>query len=104
MVGRPRYTKRDANQSEIVEDLEGLGFYVLNLADVGGKVLDLFVCGHVGGGEWLWLAVEIKTLAGRLTVKQKEFFERWPDVPAIVAQCTQDVLMWYAHEREERQR
>ena len=92
---RPRYTKRDANQPEIVDDLRGLGFYVLDLADVGGRVLDLFVCGHIGGSEWRWLAVEVKTSAGRLTIKQKEFFERWPDAPAIVAQATEDVLAWY---------
>lgn len=98
---RPRYTKHDANQQEIVDDLRRLGFFVLDLADVGGRVLDLFVCGHVGGSEWLWLAVEIKTSAGRLTAKQKEFFETWPDVPAIVAQTTEDVLMWYTRAREE---
>jgi len=92
---RPRYTRRDANQREIVDDLRGLGFFVLDLADVGGDVLDIFVCGHIGGGEWRWLAVEIKTPAGRLTDNQKQFFEMWPDVPAIIAQCTEDVLEWY---------
>jgi len=92
---RPRYTRRDANQREIVDDLRGLGFFVLDLADVGGDVLDIFVCGHIGGGEWRWLAVEIKTPAGRLTDNQKLFFETWPDAPAIIAQCTEDVLEWY---------
>lgn len=96
---RPRYTKRDANQQEIVDDLRRLGFYVLDLADVGGHVLDLFVCGHVGSGEWRWLAVEVKTFAGRLTVNQKRFFEAWPNVPAIVAQTTEDVLRWYGRQR-----
>ena len=103
-LSRPRYTRRDANQPDIVADLRGLGFYILILADVGGDALDIFVCGHIGGGEWRWLAVEIKTLEGRLTDNQKRFFEMWPDAPAIVAQCTEDVLIWYAHEREERQR
>ena len=98
---RPRYTKRDANQSEIVADLRGLGFYVLDLADVGGEALDLFVCGHIGGGEWRWLEVEIKTPGGQLTPNQKRFFEMWPGAPAIVAQATEDVLRWYAHERME---
>ena len=90
---RPRYTRRDANQQEIVDDLRGLGFLVIDLADAW--ILDILVCGHVGGSEWRWLAVEVKTSAGRLTIKQKEFFERWPDAPAIVAQATEDVLAWY---------
>jgi len=101
---RPRYTKRDANQQEIVDALRRLGFFVLDLADVGGRVLDLFVCGLNGAGEWRWLAVEIKTFAGRLTAKQKQFFEEWPDAPAIVAQTTEDVIAWYAREQEERQK
>lgn len=96
---RPRYTKRDANQQEIVDDLRRLSFFVLDLADVGGRVLDLFVCGRVlGSGEWRWLAVEIKTLAGRLTAKQRQFLEEWPAAPAIVAQTTEDVLRWYGWE------
>ena len=98
---RPRYTRRDANQPDIVDDLRGLGFYVLDLADVGGDALDIFVCGHIGGSEWRWLAVEIKTPTGKLTDNQKQFFEMWPDAPAIVAQCTEDVLTWYAYERME---
>lgn len=95
---RPRHTKRDANQQEIIYDLRRLGFFVLDLADVGGRVLDIFVCGHDVHWEWRWLAVEVKTLAGRLTAKQKRFFERWPDAPAIVAQTTEDVLRWYGWE------
>lgn len=99
---RPRHTRRDANQQEIVYDLRHLGFYVLDLADVGGRVLDLFVAAPDATGEWRWLAVEIKTPDGTLTDNQKRFFEMWPDTPAIVAQCTEDVLRWYAHERETR--
>ena len=95
---RPRYTKRDANQREIVFDLRKLGFYVLDLADVGGRVLDLFVAAPDAAGEWRWLAVEVKTFAGRLTANQKRFFERWPDAPAIVAQSVEDVLRWYGRE------
>lgn len=102
---RPRHTRRDANQPDIVDDLCRLGFYVLDLADIGGRVLDLFVCGHVSGGKWQWLAVEIKTPTGKLTVNQERFFEEWPDVPAIVAQTTEDVLRWYARaaQRERAQ-
>jgi len=96
---RPRYTKRDANQQEIVDDLRRMGFFVLDLADVGGSVLDLFICGRVlGSNEWRWLAVEVKMFAGKLTANQKQFFEDWPDVPAIVAQTAEDVLRWYGRE------
>lgn len=91
---RPRYTRRDANQQEIVDDLRGLGFYVLDLADVGGEAPDIFVCGHIGG-DWHWLAVEIKTPGGRLTDTQKRIIDTWPDMPALMAQATEDVLAWY---------
>ena len=67
---RPRYTKRDANQQEIVDDLRRLGFYVLDLADVGGRVLDIFVCGPDVHWEWRWLAVEVKnSRAGSPSIK-----------------------------------
>ena len=92
---RPRHTRRDTNQQEIVDDLRRLGFYVLDLADVGGRVLDLLICGRNANDEWQWLAVEIKTFAGRLTSKQRQLFAEWPDLPAIVAQRAEDVLRWY---------
>ena len=91
---RPRYTKRDANQQEIVDGLRRLGFFVLDLADVGGEAPDIFVCGRIGG-DWHWLAVEIKMPGGRLTDTQKRLIETWPDMPVIVAQATEDVLAWY---------
>lgn len=100
---RPRYTKRDANQQEIVDGLRAHGFFVLDLADVGGRTLDLFVCGPDASGVWRWLAVEVKTFAGRLTTKQKRFFEVWLDVPAVVARSVHDVLAWYGYAREQKE-
>lgn len=100
--GRPHYfTKRDANQADIAEDLRRLGFRVVDTSPLGGKVLDLFVCGYKPSiQDWAWLHVEVKTDEGSLTDGEKAFFEECPQCPAIVAQVTEDVLEWYTGEGE----
>ena len=40
MSGRPKYTKPDKNQREIIAQCEDLGFVVWNLSNMGGKVAD----------------------------------------------------------------
>ena len=42
-MNRPKRTRRDANQAEIVRALRSLGAVVWDLSDVGGQVLDLIV-------------------------------------------------------------
>ena len=41
---RPKRTRRDTNQGQLVEDLRTIGAYVQDTADLGGEVLDLLVC------------------------------------------------------------
>ena len=63
------YAKRiDANQSEIVQAFERLGFSVVDLSRVGGGCPDLAISVH--GVTWL---VEVKTAEGTLDPSQIRF-------------------------------
>lgn len=95
--GRPHYgAKVDANQKQIVAELERLGFYVLDTSPLGGQVLDIFVAGWHGiSRRWEWLHVEIKGPRGKLTEGEARFFERCPECPAIVARSAEDILEWF---------
>ena len=42
-MNRPRHTRRDVNEHEVVQDLRKLGAVVWILSDLGGEVLDLMV-------------------------------------------------------------
>lgn len=42
-MNRPRRTRRDVNQADIVEQCRQLGMVVYDLADLGGTTLDLVV-------------------------------------------------------------
>lgn len=42
-MSRPKRTRHDANQAEIVRVFQSLGAVVWDLSDVGGQVLDLIV-------------------------------------------------------------
>ena len=101
--GRPhRFARRDKNQAAIVAELRRLGFYVVDASPLGGEVLDIFVAGWHGiSRRWEWLHVEIKTARGKLTKGEARFFEQCPECPAIVAQCTEDVLEWFARTEVE---
>lgn len=80
----------------MIEDWESRGFCVINTSTLGGEVLDLFVGGlHRGLGMYLWVHVEVKGPGGRQTPGQKEFFRKWPELPSMVAHCTEDVLRWF---------
>lgn len=95
--GRPHYfTRRDKNQADVVAALRQLGFVVIDTSPLGGKVLDLFVCGfHGERRRWEWLHAEIKTSSGKLTTGERRFFEEYPQCPAIVAWGVEDVLKWF---------
>lgn len=106
MAARPKHTKRDANHAQMVKELRDLGFCVLDTADLGGMVLDLFVGGWRGPGplhgEWQWLHVEVKPPGKRynLTEGEREFFAKWGCLPAIVAEHTTDVIAWFTGSAE----
>ena len=83
-----RYAKkRDANELEIVQALEVLGFSVERL----DTPVDLLV-GKFG----VTLLVEVKTKTGKLTKAQKKFINRdWQGGAVIVAQNVDDILRWF---------
>lgn len=91
MTGRPRHTRKDANQLEIVRDLRALGCVVWDLADLGGHILDLIVFfqGQIR-------VVEVKA-PGRpivLTVGEVASIQELGciGIEAVVAQDVEDVL------------
>lgn len=97
-AARPKHTKRDANHAQIVKDLRDLGFCVQDTADLGGKVLDLFVGGwRATWVTWQWVHVEVKPPGKRsnLTEGEQAFFDEWPMMPAIVAENAADVTAWF---------
>lgn len=88
---RPKRTKPDANQPQIVADLRGLGAVVWILAGIGGRVLDLAVF-------WRGLAlpVEVKMPGQeyRLTAGEIASIEelRRVGIEPCVATCVEDVV------------
>jgi hypothetical protein len=87
---RPKHTKRDANHTQIVQELTQLGAVVWDLADLGGEVLDIIVF-------WRGQArpVEIKsTDTEDLTEKELHSIQRLQlvGVQPVVATRTEDIL------------
>ena len=70
MTRRSRYGNRtDANQADIIEELERLpGCQVIDLSAVGSDVPDLLV-----GFRRQWVLMEVKTANGELSPGQEEF-------------------------------
>lgn len=101
-MGRPRYAKKDANQSEIVADLEKLGLLVFDVSHLAHLGCDLIVVGF--HRRWLRpipLLVEVKSskdaeLTKREAEVQAEMQYRFKDeAPYIVAYSAEDVARWY---------
>jgi len=100
-MARPKYTKADANQSELADALRQLGFVVFDVHDLAHLGCDLLVIGM--HRRWLLpmvLMVEVKAEGGTLTDGEKavrdELRERYgDDAPWIVARKAEDVLDWF---------
>ena len=84
-----RACKVDSNQSEIVKELERIGFSVFITSNVGDGFPDLVV--GIAGRTCL---VEVKTPKGKLTPDQIEFFRDYKG-DAIVARATEEILEWF---------
>jgi len=102
MSSRPKYAvKPDANQSDIIEELESLGFYVLNVSSLASCGFDLLVMGynrHTYRPEWL--AVEVKSEGGKLTERERKVQVSLmgmfgDEAPIVTAHETEDILDWY---------
>jgi len=90
-VSRPKHTKKDANQVEIVTMLRHLGAVVWDTADLGGKVLDLVVFWR---GRIIPVEVKMPTERYRLTDGEIASIEelRVAGVEPCVATCVEDVV------------
>ena len=90
---RPKITKPDANQAQIVDDLRSLGFDVDIVCNLPG-LYDLVVSGRK-----LYpcsVRVEVKSEKRLLSPSELRYYERQkhPD-SYIVARSTEDVLEWF---------
>ena len=106
---RPKRTKPDANQAEIVEDLRRLGFdvdIICNLPGlydlvVSGKLLmpDLGGALYAGSGDWEMEAsvrVEVKQPGQKLNDNEIEYWGKQRNKGSlIIAECTEDILRWF---------
>ena len=101
MSPRPKRTKPDSNQAEIVADLRKLGYDVDIICDLPG-LYDLVVSGN----RWLVcghqhcvrcsVRVEIKSEGGEPNETEKEYYEKQNHKGSyIVARCTEDILRWF---------
>ena len=100
-MGRPRYNPRpDANQQEMIEDLEALGLYVFNVSPFAPIGCDLVVVGyHRDTHRVTALLVEVKReghgddLTEREAEVRRELMQKFGlDAPYLVATKTEDVL------------
>ena len=89
---RPKYTKKDANQAQIISDCRGLGIYVWDISNEGGEKLDTVM---------FWkeraVPVEIKRVGytdADFTEGERKCIERFKamEIPFIVATSAEDVV------------
>ena len=101
MPSRPKYTKPDKNQAQIVEELRSLGFDVDVICDLPG-LYDLVVSGN----KWVQAAqmtipavslrVEVKSPKGIPTDAELVYYNRQKNKNSyIIAYNTQDILDWF---------
>ena len=102
---RPKHTKPDANQAQIIHELRTMGFEVIDVSRLGGDALDLFVMGfHRQRKQYEWLQVEVKTaLDAPFTTGEKAYFAaHWNGspfeksaYPIIAATSAEEIAGWF---------
>ena len=102
-MARPKRTKPDNNQTQIVHELRTLGFDVDIVCNLAG-LYDLVVCGRktMHNDDYLYLnvpacvRVEVKSVDGLMSDKELEYYDKQQNpLSYIVAYCTADVLQWF---------
>ena len=98
---RPKFTKPDKNQAQIVDELRSLGFDVDVICNLPG-LYDLVVSGNKFLPEFnrtipaVSVRVEVKSPGGTMTDGEIEYYEAQNNKNSyILAFCTQDVLDWF---------
>ena len=107
MAGRPKHTKPDKNQAEIVEELRALGFDVDDVHNVPG-LYDIVVSGeryipNARNCQYVIecsLRVEIKNRSSIVKASPSEdqvqyhLKQNYKD-SYMIAYCTRDILQWF---------
>ena len=96
MNGRPKHTKPDSNQSEVMADLQAMGYEVYDTHDLSGFV-DFIVVGIKTGYPFPCAClVECKQEGKDLSDKQKIFWGsmKYPSV-YVLAHTAEDVDKWF---------
>lgn len=93
----PRAARKDGNQNEIAQDLERVGLHVVDTSRLGNGFPDMVVTGyHRRANAVVAALVEVKTDKGKLTPKEEQFFQNYPDDgPLILARTSNDILRWF---------
>ena len=103
MAGRPKHTKPDTNQTEIVNMLRHLGFDVDDVHNLAG-LYDIVVCGekHIPSARQCHhtveccVRVEIKSKDGSLTETELDYMRSQVARDSyIVAYDVKDILNWF---------
>jgi hypothetical protein len=98
---RPKFTKPDLNQAQIVDELRSLGFDVDVICDLPG-LYDLVVSGN----KWVQAAqmtipavsvrVEVKSKNGTMSDAELVYYNRQKNKNSyILAYCTEDIVHWF---------
>ena len=106
MSARPTYTKKDKNHNALVKELRQVGYTVVDVANLPGRALDIFVGGYDHTtSAWAWVQVEIKeSRKARFTESERAYFcelgitDPWirgDNVAVIAAVTAEDVLRWF---------
>lgn len=77
--------RRDANEAEIIDALEGVGASVTQLSAKG--LPDLLI-----GFRGETFLAETKSRRGKLTDAQKKFIEDWQGAPVLIIRSVDDAL------------
>jgi Holliday junction resolvase len=91
MMAGHRHNNRDANESDLISELQQVGLDVYRVKSDTAGVPDLLI----GYGEDWWL-VEIKTDGGKLSTTQEQFIEHhtYYNRRVCVARTARDVLRY----------
>ena len=88
-MARPKRTKPDKNQKQIVRELRALGFDVDIICDLPG-LYDLVVSKEVA------VRVEVKSEQGKVNDTEKAYYEKQRHKGSyIIARSTGDILRWF---------
>ena len=98
-MNRPRHTKHDANQADIVFSARALGMLWLDTSDNGGEMLDGFFCWR---GRCVPTEIKAKGKRDKLTVGERMVIAKLAavGVKACIAECLDDVLHAFGAEGE----